>query len=55
MGTIITAVLTILGMIFCCFFTSGVEWGTAGSIFEKKSNVEARKSAEVRGGRKQGA
>ena len=51
--------VVILGMIFCCFFTSGVDWGLAASVFDKKSTPEERaaKAAEergaVRGGRKQ--
>jgi hypothetical protein len=38
MTTIIIAVVTIIGMIACCFFTSGIA-NTPGSIFEKKSTV----------------
>ena len=59
---IIEMVVTILGMIFLCFFTSGIDKGMAGSIFEKKSTpaqreaTEAAKRAEgkgtVRGGHK---
>ena len=59
---VIEMVVTILGMIFFCFFTSGIDKGMAGSIFENKSTpeqraeMEAAKRAEergiVRGGRK---
>lgn len=55
--------VTILGMVFFCFFTSGIDKGFAGSIFEKKSTPEQRAMKEaarqaeergtVRGGRKQ--
>jgi len=43
-------VVTILGMIFVCFFTSGIAI-IPGSIFEKKSTPEERaaKAAEERG------
>jgi hypothetical protein len=50
-------VVTILVMIFICFFTSGIA-NIPGSIFEKKSTPEQRaaKAAEergaVRGGKK---
>ncbi len=56
---IILLVVTIVGMIFCCYFTAGIS-NYAGSIFEKKSTPEERaaKAAEeraVHGGRKQAA
>lgn len=54
---IIEMIITILAMIFFCFFCSGIA-NIPGSIFEKKSTPEERaaKAAEergaVRGGRK---
>jgi hypothetical protein len=57
--------LVILLMVVVCFFTSGIDWGITGSIFERKSTPaqraarEATKQSEERGtvlgGRKQSA
>ncbi len=58
--TPILEILVIVGiMVFVCFFTSGVEWGLDGSIFEKKSTPaeraakEAKEAGTIRGGKKQ--
>jgi hypothetical protein len=50
---ILEMLVVIFGMIFLCFFTSGIA-NIPGSIFEKKSTVAQRveDKGTVRGGRK---
>ena len=51
---LIEVIITIVGMVFLCFFCSGIA-NIPGSIFEKKSTPEQRAAAEkgvVRGGKK---